>query len=277
MKNKNMSILLAGSILLTTVAPVATNVYASSADNEIVQGYNQDAVLQNLEEKEEQLKDLKSEDLTSENQQNVDKLLDFVKDLEDQQSEKFGYYNARSFELPKYDNIPQRIELLTNIIKTITKSTKELNNKVRKAQTEIGLEITRAVVIVVNPASSQDKITGEITRLNETYERVLGYDDLTDEDAATVYVKAKLDKAIWDTRVKRDKEIIGKTSFEVYNTLNKNISKAVGVWLNPKATVAEVNQAIDDLQAALDEALSHVGENVEDAPEVETPEEVPSI
>lgn len=56
MKNKNMSILLAGSILLTTVAPVATNVYASSADNEIVQGYNQDAVLQNLEEKEEQIK-----------------------------------------------------------------------------------------------------------------------------------------------------------------------------------------------------------------------------
>lgn len=277
MKNKNMSILLAGSILLSTVAPVATNVYANSTDNEIVQSYNQDKVLESLDEKEEQLKDLKSEDLTSENQENIDKLLNFVKELKDQEEEKFSYYSARSFALPKYDNIPARIKLLTNVIETISKSTKELNNKVRKAQTEIGLEITRAVVIVINPASSAEKITNEIARLNETYERVLGYDDLTDEDAATVYVKAKLDKAIWDTRVKRDKEILGKTSFEVYNTLNKNITKAVGVWFNAKATVAEVNQAIDDLQAALDEALSHVGENAEDAPEAQAPEAYASI
>lgn len=274
MKNKNLSLLLAGVITLSTLAPVASSVYANELETPELTEDNQNAILENLEEKESQLKDLKSEDLDEETEKNVDKLLDFMQELKDQEEQKVGPYGTRAFVIPKYNAIPQRIALISEIIETISKSTKELSNKVRKAQTKIGLEITKAVIIVVNPASTEAKITGEVEKLQKVYAEVLEYPDLKDDDEATIYVKAKLDKAIWNARVTRDKEILGKASFEVYNTLNKNITKAVGVWANPKATVAEVNQAIEDLKAALDEALSKVNQDTpEDTEAEETPVE----
>ncbi|MGO3018242.1 MAG: CAMP factor family pore-forming toxin, partial [Anaerococcus sp.] len=70
------------------------------------------------------------------------------------------------------------------------------------------------------------------------------------------YYKSKLDKAIWDTRFERDKKVLGVKDFETYNNLNKEITKAVGVQLNPNSTVEQIENIIIELQESLEFAIN---------------------
>lgn len=150
-----------------------------------------------------------------------------------------------------------RVELLTTIASTIRTATTDLTNKVVEAHVEIGFAVTKAVIRVANPGSTTDQIQDSIKNLKDTVAKVSKYPDLGPNDTATIYVKAKLDKAIWDVRIKRDKNILGKDS-KVYWELNRAITKAVGVQLNPTATVAQTEQAVKDVNAAYDKAAKAV-------------------
>lgn len=86
--------------------------------------------------------------------------------------------------------------------------------------------------------------------------KVSAYPELKSTDIATVYYKSKLDKAIWDTRFERDKKVLGVKDFETYNNLNKEITKAVGVQLNPNSTVEQVENIIIELQESLEFAIN---------------------
>lgn len=143
-----------------------------------------------------------------------------------------------------------RTHLVVEIGTTIRNSTQNLSNKIQKAHVELGFAVTRAVLRVVNLGATADQLNESVADLKQTYERVSTYRDLLPTDTATIYVKAKLDKAIWDTRVARDKNILGKKGFQVYNTLNRQITKAVGVWFKASSTVQDVEDAIANLEAA---------------------------
>ncbi|MCI5825645.1 MAG: CAMP factor family pore-forming toxin [Arcanobacterium sp.] len=149
-----------------------------------------------------------------------------------------------------------RAELAIEIGTTISQSVTHLQNKVQAAHVEIGFAITRAVLRLINIGATEQQLKEASAELVTVYNRVLTYPDLTPGDTATLYVKDALVKEIWKTRINRDKYILGKKSFQTYNALNKAITKAVDVRLNPSATVQEVRDEITVLKAAYAAALA---------------------
>lgn len=162
--------------------------------------------------------------------------------------------------IPNVDiaTIKPRIELTIQIAHTIETASQKLRNKVEDAHVQLGFAVTRAVLRVLNITATKEMLADSAKDLKAVLDRVSNYPDLKPTDRATIYTKAALDKKIWETRFDRDKNILGKVDFEVYNELNGDITHAVGVQLNPNSTVAEVNQAITDLDAAYKKAASHL-------------------
>ncbi|WP_159544553.1 CAMP factor family pore-forming toxin [Streptococcus halichoeri] len=152
-------------------------------------------------------------------------------------------------------SIGVRVEALSDVIEAITFSTQHLANKVSQANIDMGFAITKLVIRIADPFASVDAIKAQVAEVKKVEQAVLTYPDLKPTDKATIYTKAKLDKAIWQTRIQRDQKVLNVKSFAVYNTLNKAITHAVGVQLNPNATVQEVDQEIANLNAALQAAL----------------------
>lgn len=162
--------------------------------------------------------------------------------------------------VPPFDpaTIPARVELLAQIGTTIGVATTDLTTKIGDAHVELGFAITRAVIRLANPSVSVFALEESSLELANTLEHVSTYPDLGPDDRATIYVKARLDKTIWQTRIARDKHILGKGYRDVYFGLNRKITHAVGVWMNPAATVQQVDDEIVHLQDALDLALQQV-------------------
>lgn len=149
-----------------------------------------------------------------------------------------------------------RIKLVATTIDTIHTATTTLQNKVRPAHVELGLEVTKAVLLTANPATTAKELDAEGTALKARLEKVSQYPDLTPNDVATVYVRTNFSKTIWQVRANRDRYILGHKSAAVYKTLNHAITKAVGVRLNPKTTVGNIQAARTELLAAYQTAFN---------------------
>lgn len=162
-----------------------------------------------------------------------------------------------SGNIPAFDakTILARAELATNIGLTIDTATTKLKDKVQAAHVEIGFAVTRAVIRLTNLTSTEAQLKESIKDLQDVLTRVSAYPEIAETDIATVYVKNELTKKIWKTRWDRDTNILGKKAFPTYHELNKHITKAVGVELNPKSTVKQVRDAVADLDAAYKTAL----------------------
>lgn len=160
--------------------------------------------------------------------------------------------------IPFYDpsTIMPRIKLVATTIDTIHTATTTLQNKVRPAHVELGLEVTKAVLLTANPASTAKELDAEGAALKARLEKVSQYPDLTPNDVATVYVRTNFSKTIWQVRANRDRYILGHKSAAVYKTLNHAITKAVGVRLNPKTTVGNIQAARTELLAAYQTAFN---------------------
>jgi len=129
-------------------------------------------------------------------------------------------------------------------------------HKVKKAHVELGLEIAKASIVAINPASSVAQVQDEIKALKARIDKVSAYPDLSKDDTATIAYKQTLRKTIHEVRVGRNKNIVGKKDQAVVDTLNKEISKADKVRANAKSTVAQVDTAVDQLRAAYQTALN---------------------
>lgn len=149
-----------------------------------------------------------------------------------------------------------RAHLIVEIGVTIDESVNNLQYKIEKTHVELGFAVTRAILRVSNIGATTAQLNDSITDLQNTYNRVSTYRDLLSTDRATIYVKSHLNKAIWNTRFERDKNILGKKDFWTYNALNKEITKAVGVWFRAKSTVADCDAAIAALNAAYAKAYA---------------------
>ncbi|KHD46744.1 CAMP factor family pore-forming toxin [Streptococcus hongkongensis] len=153
------------------------------------------------------------------------------------------------------NSIGARVEGLSDVIQAIVFSTTQLTNKVSKAHVDMGFAITKLVIRIADPFASVEAIKAQTQAIAQLEQAVLAYPDLQATDRATIYTKSKLDKAIWNTRFTRDKQVLPVKSFGVYNTLNKAITHAVGVQLNPSTTVEQVDQEVKALELALSIAL----------------------
>ncbi|MGO1579964.1 MAG: CAMP factor family pore-forming toxin [Peptoniphilaceae bacterium] len=242
---------------LTMVAPafvpfVQSNVYA---EGQTAYVESQDSELDELKNSEVKLESLKNDVEGTEYEEAVDKGLETINKLESD----LTLNTAARFSpetIYDVDSIGFRIEAMTEAIDAMIFSTQELNNKVEKAHVELGFAITKLVIRIADPFSSNDRILDQINEVKEVMNRVSTYPDLQATDKATLYYKSKLDKAIWETRFERDKKVLGVKDFETYNNLNKVITKAVGVQLNPRTTVEEVDNAIIMLDEALEFAIN---------------------
>lgn len=163
-----------------------------------------------------------------------------------------SFYNPNTYRL--------RGRLFAEASKAAYIATNEWRMKPQVVHSKIGLEIAHAYMAVVDPFSNVKRLT---TRLNALAEMVLfgyNYRDITPEDVATIYFKKELSEAIWDVRFKRDKNILGKVPFEVYHNLNKQITKAVGVQLNPNTKVKDIDGAVAAVKDAYAQAESYFTE-----------------
>ena len=160
--------------------------------------------------------------------------------------------------IPFYDpsTIMPRIKLAATTIDTIHTATTTLQNKVRPAHVELGLEVTKAVLLTANPASTAKELDAEGAALKARLDKVSQYPDLAPNDVATVYVRTNFSRTIWQVRADRNRYILGHKSAEVYKTLNHAITKAVGVRLNPKTTVGNIQAARTKLLAAYQTAFN---------------------
>ncbi|WP_444810918.1 CAMP factor pore-forming toxin Cfg [Streptococcus canis] len=255
MKHKQLlylSTVVAGLALFPTVgqsvfADNVSNPDAVLADNNQVTA-QKDALIQKLDDSSKQLDAIKDEVKGTDAEATVDKAKDAVEHMKT--SVRFSpdtIYDLNS--------IGVRVEALSEAIQAIVFSTTQLTNKVEQAHIDMGFAITKLVIRILDPFTSVDAIKAQVEELKVLKQKVLNYPDLQPTDRATIYTKAKLDKAIWNTRFERDKKVLGVKSFEVYNTLNKAITHAVGVQLNPTTTVEQVDQEIVALQNALATAL----------------------
>lgn len=158
-----------------------------------------------------------------------------------------SFYNPNTFRL--------RAQVLRKGAELIKTATTEWRMKPQIVHSKAGLEITHAFMSVVDPFSTAERLT---KRLNELEVFGNAYRNITPKDIATTYIKEKLDKAIWDTRFKRDEYILSKVPFDVYHKLNKAITRAVGVQLYSETRVYQIDDAVAELQAAYGDALAYL-------------------
>lgn len=200
----------------------------------------------------ETLKEIQSEEPKADWSKEFDKLFATATELTQSLAVVAGGYQT----LANPDLIMARTHLIVEIGLTVDKSANNLRYKIQKAHVELGFSVTRAIMRVANIGASVYQLNDSISDLRATYERVSTYRDLKSTDTATIYVKDLLNKAIWNTRVARDKEILTHKNFRTYQTLNKEITEAVRVWFKAKATVAECDAAIAKLNIAYATAYS---------------------
>lgn len=161
-----------------------------------------------------------------------------------------SFYNPNTYRL--------RARVLRKGAELIKTATTEWRMKPQIVHSKAGLEITHAFMSVVDPFSTAERLTKRLNELEALEVFGNAYRNITPKDIATTYVKEKLDKAIWDTRFKRDEYILSKVPFEVYHNLNKAITRAVGVQLYSETRVYQIDEAVEALNAAYGEAIAYL-------------------
>ena len=161
-----------------------------------------------------------------------------------------NFYNVNTWRL--------RALLFVEAAKAIHTATHDWTRKPQIVHSKAGLEITHAFMAVVDPFSNVERLTKRIKDMQDLVAYGNNFRDITPLDIATTYVKRALADTIWQTRFDRDEYILSKVPFEVYHELNKAITKAVGVQLNPETLVFEIDNAIANLKGAYQKAIDYL-------------------
>lgn len=247
---KKIIIVLASTMLVSSIAPVmAVNVQASEPvyvnDQNLEAKITEDA--QKLAELKDAVKGTQYENMTNSAIAALEKLK-----AQNETDPTLKFNPETIYDL---DSLGARIEALADVIDAINFAANELSGKVEAAHREMGFAITKLVIRIADPFSSVESIKNQVAVVNDLKEKLVTYADLDPNSRATVYAKAKLRKAIWNTRFERDQKILGVKNFKTYNNLNKVITKAVGIQLRRTTTVQDVDNAVLMLQDAMEFAL----------------------
>lgn len=145
---------------------------------------------------------------------------------------------------------------------------------------KVDLVIRKAKDVRRNARATVGEVKEVIQELNETIDEAYNSIDPGDR-TATNKTKLELENAIDKAKNLRDFKLKGNVDSRVIAELNRNISKAIRVLNNNKATVNEVVAATENINAAMEEAKSYLEptEDVvppeEDATEDESTEVIP--
>lgn len=147
-----------------------------------------------------------------------------------------------------------RVQLASESIEAIRFSINDIQGKTKKAHVEIGLQITKAALTLADPYASNEKLEKANEQLKEAMNTAKESADITDEDVATIYVKKDLNKLIdYARKLKLNNKELTK---EEKAQLSDAIKKAVHTKNKARVTVAEINQATEELQSFLENLLT---------------------
>lgn len=153
-----------------------------------------------------------------------------------------------------------RIDLLINIAETITADATELVDSQQQAHIIIGFAVTRAVVKAIDPFETADELKKASNDLTAALDRARAVPKQTEDSVRTHYNLEKLNKAINDAKRARNKELRNKLDATKLAEVDMAIKKAENVKRNNKATVKEVGEAADELNAKIEEAYASIPE-----------------
>lgn len=142
---------------------------------------------------------------------------------------------------------------------------------------KVDLVIRQAKDVKRNARATVGEVKEIIATLNETIDDAYNSIDAGDR-TATDKNKLELENAIDRAKNLRDFKLKGNVDSKVIAELNRNITKAIRVLNNNKATVSEVAAATENINAAVEEAKSYL-EPTEDVvpPEDATEDEATEV
>ncbi len=147
--------------------------------------------------------------------------------------------------------IPVRVQLLIRIGRAIRFGSTELSNKIIAAHTKLTEYILTGIVYAANPFASESQIMEYIEKFEALEQELLSYPDLSPEDIATIYKKAAYHRTIREARkVRNDANRTGR-KFQA-RELDKEISKAAGLWWRITVTCGELDEEEEKLILAIE-------------------------
>ncbi|MCI5674563.1 MAG: CAMP factor family pore-forming toxin [Ezakiella sp.] len=264
---KLLSLTLALLIAITTLAP--TLAFAEELEtNVIIDTPEESKELEFNDEKENLFQQAKREineiradgnSITIHRKKDQELLDEFNKSMDELEVGVENSYGGQKAALgfsQIYDlsSIPQRIILAARMCVAMRFATTALRYKVDQAHVEIAEYIFVGLVKVCDPWATVDDMKSYALEFEALKAKLLTYPDLTLNDTANLYVRSDLDAKLHKARFLYMYDLKDAPSY-VFDALNKTIAKVTNIRLRPQITVAELYEAEDELDAAVQKAF----------------------
>ena len=154
------------------------------------------------------------------------------------------------------EKVIPRINLLINVAETITADATELVDSEQQAHVIIGFSVTRALLKATDIFENADGLNKASKDLLNSLEKARKVPKLTEDSKRTHYTLEKLDRAIANAREVRNRELRFKLDSVALADVDSAIKTAVEVRRNNQATVGQVQEATDKLNAKISEAIA---------------------
>lgn len=156
------------------------------------------------------------------------------------------------------EKVIPRINLLINVAETITADATELVDSEQQAHVIIGFSVTRALLKATDIFENADGLNNASKDLLNSLEKARKVPKLTEDSKRTHYTLEKLDRAIVNAREVRNRELRFKLDSVALADVDSAIKTAVEVRRNNQATVGQVQEATDKLNAKISEAVASI-------------------
>lgn len=156
------------------------------------------------------------------------------------------------------EKVIPRINLLINVAETITADATELVDSEQQAHVIIGFSVTRALLKATDIFENADGLNKASKDLLNSLEKARKVPKLTEDSKRTHYTLEKLDRAIANAREVRNRELRFKLDSVALADVDSAIKSAVEVRRNNQATVGQVQEATDNLNAKISEAVASI-------------------
>lgn len=156
------------------------------------------------------------------------------------------------------EKVIPRINLLINVAETITADATELVDSDQQAHVIIGFSVTRALLKATDIFENADGLNKASKDLLNSLEKARKVPKLTEDSKRTHYTLEKLDRAIVNAREVRNRELRFKLDSVALADVDSAIKTAVEVRRNNQATVGQVQEATDKLNAKISEAVASI-------------------
>ena len=153
-----------------------------------------------------------------------------------------------------------RLDLLINVAETITADATELADSEQQAHVIIGFSVTRALLKATDLFEDAEGLNKASQDLTVALDRARQVPKQTEDSVRSHYNLDKLNRAISRAKDLRNRELRNKLDPTQLAEVDMVIREADEVRRNNRATVKEVAQATDELNAKIEEAYAAIPE-----------------